>query len=72
MSAHPPRRSDDVHHHQIDELASQLECDPALVADVYWTELSGLQRSARLQDFLPVFAARRTRDRIKRIGRRGR
>ena len=57
------------HRDVINELANQLDFDSALVAEVYWSELDALKRSARLQDYVAVFAARRTRDRLRHIKR---
>jgi hypothetical protein len=71
MTAQPNQPGEELHRHVIEELALQLGCDDAVVAKVYWDELQGLRRQARLHDFLPVFAARRTRDRIRRIRRNG-
>jgi hypothetical protein len=65
------RTPTDIHQHVIDELSVELHCDQSLVAEVYRREVEGLERSARLPEFIPVFAARRTRDRIRR-GARGR
>ena len=48
----------------IDMLARDLACDSEYVAAVYRSEHSRLCDSARLQDFVPLFAARFTRDRI--------
>ena len=50
----------------IDALARDLECDSAYVAEVYRYEHSRLLDTARLQDFVPLFAARFTRDHILR------
>jgi hypothetical protein len=38
-----------------------------LVAEIYRAELARLKESARVHDFLPLFAARRTRDALSRI-----
>jgi hypothetical protein len=70
MTARSTQPGEELHRHVIEELALQLGCDDTLVAAVYWDELQGLRRQARLHDFLPAFAARRTRDRIRRIHRR--
>ena len=52
-------------------LASELDCDAALVEDVYRNEVNRLTESAQVPDYVSVFAARRTRDRLKRLrGRR--
>lgn len=60
------------HRDVIDELAHQLDFDSRIVAEVYWNELDTLKRSARVQDYVPVLAARRTRDRLRRIKRSAR
>ena len=54
----------------IEALARDLACDATYVAEVYRNEHSRLSGSARLPDFVPLFAARFTRDRILR-DRRG-
>ncbi len=64
-SISPQKNPQQVHLHQIDELATELECDESLVAEVYWNVLDRLERSSRLKEFVPVFAARQTRDRLK-------
>jgi hypothetical protein len=61
----------DIHQHLIDELSDELHCDQSLVAEIYRREVEGLERTARLPEYIPVFAARRTRERIRR-GPRGR
>ena len=58
--------SKDIHQHVIDELSDELHCDQSLVAEIYRREVEGLAQTARLADFIPVFAARRTRERIRR------
>jgi hypothetical protein len=71
-SAHPaskPSASQDMQA-TIDLLAKEMACDAAYVAEVYRSEHSRLTDAARLQDFVPLFAARYTRDRILR-DRRG-
>jgi hypothetical protein len=45
-------------------LAGALACDTDYVAAVYMSEHSRLCALARLQDFVPLFAERFTRDRI--------
>jgi hypothetical protein len=45
-------------------LAGALACDTDYVAAVYLSEHSRLCALARLQDFVPLFAERFTRDRI--------
>jgi hypothetical protein len=45
-------------------LAGALACDTEYVAAVYMSEHSRLCALARLQDFVPLFAERFTRDRI--------
>jgi hypothetical protein len=55
---------------QIAELASELDCDRDLVEEIYRSEIDGLRRAARLHDYVPLFAARRTRDRLKRLRER--
>ena len=45
-------------------LAGALACDTEYVAAVYQSEHSRLRALARLQDFVPLFAERFTRDRI--------
>lgn len=70
-STHASRQAGE-HRDVINELADELHFDSALVAEVYWNELDALKRSARLQDYVPVFAARRTADRLRRIKRSGR
>jgi hypothetical protein len=45
-------------------LAGALACDAEYVAAVYQSEHSRLLASARVQDFVPLFAERFTRDRI--------
>lgn len=59
-----------LHRLVIAELAQDLECDSDLVADIYLREVEGLTRTARVSDFIPVLAARRTRDRLRRHSRR--
>jgi hypothetical protein len=66
-SLHPP---DSLHRHLIAELADELDCDTDLVAEVYLREVDGLSRDARLPDFVPVLAARHTRERLRRHSRR--
>ena len=69
---HPSNASDTpaMHRHVIAELADELDCDGDLVADIYLREVDGLARSARVSDFIPVLAARRTRERLRRHSRR--
>ena len=55
-----------AHRHAIEHLAAEMQCDQELVADVYWSELDRLERAASVKDFVPVLAARRTRDRLQR------
>lgn len=52
---------------RISDLASELDCDRDLVEEVYRSEVDGLTRAARLQDYVALFAVRRTRDRLKRM-----
>ena len=60
----------EMHSHLIAELAHELECDSDLVADVYLRELDGLTRSARVPEFIPILAAKHTRERLRRHSRR--
>lgn len=57
---------------RITELASELGGDRDLVEEIYRSEIDGLAQSASLQEYVPLFAARRTRDRLKRIRTRRR
>jgi hypothetical protein len=67
-TSHPSPSLDAEH---IAQLARELDCDPALVEDVYRNEVNRLTESAQVPDYVSVFAARRTRDRLKRLrGRR--
>ena len=59
-----------MHRHVIAELADELDCDSDLVADIYLREVDGLARAARVTDYIPVLAARRTRERLRRHSRR--
>lgn len=59
-----------AHRHVIEDLASELDCDTELVADVYWNELKKLEGNASVHEFVPVFAARHTRDRLRSRSRR--
>ena len=56
----------DAEDHLIEELAVELKCGREVVARVYRDEVDGLARDARLLEFIPVFAARRTRERLRR------
>ena len=58
-----------IHGHVIHELAEELHCADDVVAEIYLHEVDGLVRNARVSDYIPVFAARRTRERIRRGGR---
>lgn len=59
-----------MHRHVIAELTNELDCDSDLVADIYLREVDGLSRSARLSDFIPILAAKHTRERLRRHSRR--
>lgn len=48
----------------------ETHCDVELVADVYRNELEQLESQARVHEFVPVLAVRRTRDRLRGIRRR--
>ena len=67
LSQYPP---DSLHRHVIAELVNELDCDSDVVADVYLREVDGLSRAARVSDFIPVLAARHTRERLRRHSRR--
>ena len=56
----------EAHRHVIADLADELHCAADFVAEIYLHEVDGLARTARVQEFIPVFAARRTRERIRR------
>ena len=70
MAATNPPQPVDLHRNAIAELADELECDRELVADVYLREVDGLTRSARLPEFIPILAAKHTRERLRRHSRR--
>jgi hypothetical protein len=55
-----------VDQHVIEELADELHCESDLVAEIYLHEADGLAQTARVPDFISVFAARRTRERLRR------
>lgn len=50
----------------ISELAEETHQPLAVVKDIYNEEFSRLSADARVTDFLVLFAARRTRDRLAR------
>ena len=56
----------ELRRHLIEDLAEEMHCASDLVAEIYEHEADGLARTARLPDFIPVFAARRTRERLRR------
>jgi hypothetical protein len=71
MASHPRPQSTTAlpranHQRTIDELAQRTHCPVEEVADLYWGELQDLRRTADVPDFVPVFAARRTRDQLLR------
>ena len=57
--------------HVIEALADELHCESDLVAEIYQHEAEGLAQTAHVPEFISVFAARRTRERL-RGNRRGR
>jgi len=71
-AAPPPGVSREDMQPTIDALAKALHCDSEYVAEVYWSEHARLCDTAHLQDFVPLFAERFTRDRILRNQRRSR
>ena len=59
LTAHAHETSDTIR-----QLAKDLACDEDYVAEVYWGEHERLSHLARLPDYVPLFAARFSRDRI--------
>jgi len=59
----------DLHRQVIDELAQELHCASDEVARIYLHEVDDLAQCARVAEFIPVLAARRTRDAIRRSRR---
>jgi hypothetical protein len=72
VRSRPPHQPESLDADQIAQLASELDCDRALVEDVYRSEVDRLARSAQVPDYVSLFAARRTRDRLKRLRGRSR
>ncbi len=60
QTAHSHDATSDI----IRQLAEDLACDADYVAEVYWGEHARLSGLARLPDYVPLFAARFSRDRI--------
>jgi hypothetical protein len=58
----PSHSSADLHRHVIDGLADELHCASDEVAEIYLHEVDDLAQGARVSEFIPVLAARRTRD----------
>jgi hypothetical protein len=51
----------------IEELAQQTNRPFAEVKEVYEVEFARLKIDARVTDYLPLFASRRTRDRLSQL-----
>ena len=61
-----------VHRDAIAEIVESTRCDPARVERVYALELERLSSSARVTDYLVLFAVRRTREVLSRDDERAR
>jgi hypothetical protein len=49
----------------IEAIANETHCSVALVRRIYQEELASLAKQARITNFLPVIASRRTRQRLR-------
>ena len=59
--------SDEPAKHAIEALAEQLSCPLSEVKDAYESEFARLKQTARVTDYLPLFASRRAREAL--VGR---
>jgi len=65
----PARNQLSVQSDIIDSLAETLHCPVDVVEKVYVEEFEALKATARLPDYVALFAARRTRERIGKAPR---
>ena len=62
MSNSVERSPDEIDQETIESIAKEMHYPLPIVRQVYEAELARLKESARITDYLALFAARRTRD----------
>jgi hypothetical protein len=59
------RNEDEINRDAISSIAQEMQCPLPEVTQIYESELARLKASARITDYLVLFAARRTRDALR-------
>lgn len=59
------RNEDEINRDAISSIAQEMHCPLPEVTQIYESEFARLKASARITDYLVLFAARRTRDALR-------